>query len=431
MFGKIKRIYTLAAAALLFSAPCAFAQTDGTYGGYSPYSVFGVGQLHQSGTAWNRGMGGVGIAARNNRFVNVLNPAAVTARDSLSFMSDFGLTGRMSLYADGGKKGVKTLFNIDDFVISFPMWRHTAFMAGVRPVSDVGYLITSSTIDPDSGKQTFTSYGNGGVYQLFAGAGVTLWKRLSLGAQFNYHFGNIAKTASTSYEETSYRDFLSGDSLRVSSAGVKFGLQYAQKLAGKHALTLGATYQLSSRLNGQSVHYTEKGSYDREREALDLREQDLHLGSELGVGLSYTIGDKFFAEFDYTRTDWSKSGLERVKGFSSNGELPFAPAVGQSFRVGAEYTPNRSDIRYFLRRCTYRAGAYYEQSYYTVGGSQINSAGITLGMTLPVFRWYNGISIGLELGRKGLGGAPVKENYFGFNLGFNVFDIWCQKRAYD
>jgi len=68
------------------------AQTDGTYSGFSPYSVFGVGNLHQSGTAWNRGMGGVGIAARSNRYVNVLNPAAVTARDSLSFMSDLGLT---------------------------------------------------------------------------------------------------------------------------------------------------------------------------------------------------------------------------------------------------------------------------------------------------------------------------------------------------
>ena len=429
MFGKIKRI--LVTAALLLSVPCAYAQTDGTYGGYSPYSVFGVGQLHQSGTAWNRGMGGVGIAARNNRYVNVLNPAAVTARDSLSFMSDFGLTGKMSLFTDNGNKGAKTVMNIDDFVISFPMWRHTAFMAGIRPVSDVGYRITSSTIDPDSGKQTFISSGNGGIYQLFAGAGVTLWNRLSLGAQFNYHFGNIAKTASTSYEESSYRNFQSGDSLQIRNAGVKFGLQYAQKLSGKHALTLGATYQLSTRMNGTSVHYTEKGSYNRDRAVVSLNEKNIRMGSELGVGLAYTFGDKLFAEFDYTRTDWSRSGLDQVKGFSSNGELPFLPAAGQSFRLGVEYTPNRTDIRYYLRRCTYRAGAYYEQSYYTVGGNQIDALGVTLGLTLPVFRWYNGISIGLDFGQRGLGGAPVKEKYFGFNLGFNVFDIWFQKRSYE
>ena len=187
MFAK--RI-SLVLLSLTLSAAYAFAQTDGTYGGYSPYSVFGVGQLHQSGTAWNRGMGGVGVAARNNRFVNVQNPAAVTARDSLSFMADFGLSGRISIFSDGNKKNVNTLLNIDDFALSFPMWRHTAMMVGIRPISDVGYSITSSKMDPDSGKQTFVSAGNGGLYQLFVGAGVTFWDRLSLGAQFNYNFGS-------------------------------------------------------------------------------------------------------------------------------------------------------------------------------------------------------------------------------------------------
>ena len=54
------------------------------YSGFSPYSVYGVGDLHTPGTAWNAGMGGVGIAARSKRFVNILNPASVTSRDSLS-----------------------------------------------------------------------------------------------------------------------------------------------------------------------------------------------------------------------------------------------------------------------------------------------------------------------------------------------------------
>ena len=70
---------------LLFSGWAVMAQTDGTYSGFSPYSVFGVGQLHQPGTAWNRSMGGVGIAARNNRYINILNPASMTARKSAQY----------------------------------------------------------------------------------------------------------------------------------------------------------------------------------------------------------------------------------------------------------------------------------------------------------------------------------------------------------
>lgn len=417
---------------LLFAAAgSASAQTDGTYSGFSPYSVFGVGQLHQSGTAWNRGMGGVGIAARNNRYVNIMNPASVTARDSLSFMSDFGLGGRMSVFQEGSKRAANTVFNIDDFVISFPMWRNTAFMAGLRPMSDVGYKISASEVDVESGTQTFVSAGNGGIYQFFAAAGITLWDRLSLGAQFNYNFGNINKKAALGYSDASFRSSSSGDSLQVRSVSAKLGLQYAQPLSKSSSLTFGATYELGSRMKGYSIHYRELGSYDRTRSSASLDEKKLMLGDELGLGIAYKYGDKFMAEFDYTRSGWANSKLDQVSGFSNVGESVFAPAVGQSFRAGLEYTPNRSDIRYYFRRVTYRAGAYFDQSYYTVDGAHVNAVGVTLGMTLPVFRWYNGISLGVDLGRRGLAASQVKENYFGFSVGFNVFDIWFQKRPYE
>ena len=417
---------------LLFAAAgSASAQTDGTYSGFSPYSVFGVGQLHQSGTAWNRGMGGVGIAARNNRYVNIMNPASVTARDSLSFMSDFGLGGRMSVFQEGSKRAANTVFNIDDFVISFPMWRNTAFMAGLRPMSDVGYKISASEVNVDSGTQTFVSAGNGGIYQFFAAAGITLWDRLSLGAQFNYNFGNINKKAALGYSDASFRSSSSGDSLQVRSVSAKLGLQYAQPLSKSASLTFGATYEFGSRMKGYSIHYRELGSYDRTRSSASLDEKELMLGDELGLGIAYKYGDKFMAEFDYTRSGWANSKLDQVSGFSNVGESVFAPAVGQSFRAGLEYTPNRSDIRYYFRRVTYRAGAYFDQSYYTVDGAHVNAVGVTLGMTLPVFRWYNGISLGVDLGRRGLAASQVKENYFGFSVGFNVFDIWFQKRPYE
>ena len=426
-----KRISWIAALLLLVPAGSANAQTDGTYGGFSPYSIFGVGNMHQGGTAWNRGLGGVGIAARSNRYVNILNPASVTARDSLSFMSDFGLNGRVAVFQEGGKRAANTVVNIDDFVISFPMWRNTAFMAGVRPVSDVGYRISSSVVNVDTGTQSFVSAGNGGVYQFFAAAGVTVWKRLSLGAQFNYNFGNINKKAALSYSDASYRSSNSGDSLQVRSISAKLGLQYAQPLGNAASLTFGATYQLSSKLKGYSIHYRELGSYDRTRSSATLDEKGMKMGDELGLGIAYKYSDKFLAELDYTRSDWSRSKLDQVSGFSNVGDAVFTPSVGQSFRAGMEWTPNRSDIRYFLRRCTYRAGVYFDQSYYRVDGVPVNAVGITLGMTLPIFRWYNGLSFGLDLGRRGLATTQVKENYFGFSVGLNMFDIWFQKRPYE
>ena len=430
MFGR-KKISWVITLLLFAGVGSAYAQTDGTYSGFSPYSVFGVGQMHQSGTAWNRGMGGVGIAARSNRYVNILNPASVTARDSLSFMSDFGLGGRMSLFQDGDKKTVNTVFNIDDFVISFPMWHNTAFMAGVRPISDVGYKVTSTQMDVNTESQTFYSTGNGGLYQLFAAAGVTLWDRLSIGAQVNYNFGNINKVAGFTYSDASNRSFSYGDSLQVRCFNAKLGLQYTQPLDKSKSLTLGATYQFSSKMKGYSANYRELGSYDRIRDSKTLDGEGIRMGDELGLGVAYKFGDKFMAEIDYTRSNWKNSKLDAVRGFSNSGKSTFLPSVGQTFRAGMEFTPNRSDIRYYFRRCTYRFGAYFDQSYYTVDGAHVNAVGVTMGMTLPVFRWYNGITLGVDLGRRGLATSQVKENYFGFSVGFNVFDIWFQKRPYE
>lgn len=409
----------------------ASAQTDGTYSGYSPYSVYGIGQLHQAGTAWNRGMGGVGIAARNRRFINITNPASVTARDTLSFMTDFGLTPKLGWVSNDGKNAYHTTFNIEDFVISFPMWNHTAMMVGITPFSDVGYSVSSSYTDIYTGKNSFASFGNGGIYQVFAAAGITLWNRLSVGVQGSYVFGNIDKSASQSYADDTYLSYHIGDSLQVRSFGVKAGVQYEQPLSTTSFLTIGATYRISTGIGGHHLHYLEEGSYYKESYEDDLAGYDVRFGDELGLGLSYRKSDDFLVEVDYTRGDWRKSGFELVQGFSNKGDRTFASSVGQAVRLGLEWTPNRNDIRYFLRRCTYRIGAYYDQSYYTVDGKHVDAVGLTLGMTVPVFRYYNGISLGLDIGQRGLVPGQLKERYIGFNLGFNLFDYWFQKPMYE
>ena len=80
----------------------------------------------------------------------------------------------------------------------------------------------------------------------------------------------------------------------------------------------------------------------------------------------------------------------------------------------------------------YRAGAYYETANFTYGGSTITSSGITLGVTFPVFRWYNGLSIGLDFGRRGtLQNNLIRETYFRVNASMNIHDIWFQKPKYE
>lgn len=436
MIRTIKRILVLSI--FLIIGISSYAQ-EGAYGAYSPYSVYGIGDISKQGTAFNKGMGGVGVATRNRRFINYLNPAAVTARDSLSFMADFGLVQNNKVFKQGDLKSGNNTFNIYNFVMSFPIYRSSAFVVGITPFSDVGYNFSSIETDPEiignTGNITYDSYGIGSIYQVFFGAGVTLWDNLSLGAEALYYFGNIDKVTNMNYSNSSYRSINGGNKIVVNALTGKFGVQYEQKLGGNISMTVGATYRLGTDMKGYSTEYRYanlSSVTDTLRHNVDtLAKSGVRIADEIGIGISIRSGEKWMAEFDYLRSDWSKSGFDNVNGFGVIGDSQFKSTASQSFRAGFEFVPNRNDIRYYLKRCTYRAGVYYDQSYYKLDGNNVNTFGITLGLTLPVFRLYNGISLGVDIGQKSSSrNNMIRERYAMFVVGFNIHDIWFRKNQY-
>lgn len=437
MIRKIERILLLSV--FLVVSVLVNAQ-EGTYGAYSPYSIYGIGDISKEGTAYNKSMGGTGIATRNKRFINYLNPAAVTARDSLAFMADFGLVQSNNIYRQGDIKSGHNTFNIYDFVMSFPIWRSSAFMVGITPYSDVGYDFSSIETDPEiignTGNISYDSYGTGSIYQMFFGAGVTFWKRLSVGAEMIYYFGNIDKVTNMDYSNSSFRSLNSGNEMTLNGLTGKFGLQWEQKLGGNVSMIAGATYKLGTKMKGYSTNYryaNQSSVSDTLRYSVDtLGRSGMRFGDELGVGISFKGGDKWSAEFNYLRSDWRRSGMDSAEGFSVVGDSKFSSTVSHSFRAGFEIVPNRNDIRYYFKRCAYRAGVYYDKAYYKMDGNNVNTMGITLGMTLPVFRWYNGISLGVDFGqRASTRQNMIRERYVTFNVGFNIHDIWFQKPRYN
>ena len=438
MIRKIEKLIILTV--FLVISVCVSAQ-DGTYGAYSPYSIYGIGDISKEGTAFNKSMGGTGIATRNRRFINYLNPAAVTERDSLSFMADFGLVQNNTLYRQGDLRSANNTFNIYDFILSFPIYRSSAFMVGITPYSDVGYDFSSVENDPEiignTGNISYDSYGTGSVYQAFFGAGVTFWKRLSIGAEAIYYFGNLDKITNMNYTDNSYRSLNSGSELMVRGTTGKFGLQYEQKLGGDVSMIIGATYKLGTGMKGYSKNFryaNQSSVTDSLRYTVDTlgTSSDLRFGDELGLGISVKKGEKWSAEFNYLRSDWRNSGFDSAKGFAVSGSSVFSSTVSQSFRAGFEFVPNRNDIRYYFKKCSYRFGAYYDQAYYKLDGNNVNSMGITFGMTLPVFELYNGISLGVDIGqRASTRNNMIRERYAMFVVGFNVHDLWFRKFQYN
>lgn len=445
--NKIGKIFTSILVALL--PVCAYAQ-DGAHNAYSPYSVYGLGDILPGGNSYTRTMGGVGVATRNHRYINFMNPAAITARDTLSFMADFTLLENNKVYRQnspyGKLKSANNTFNISDIVFSFPIYRSSAFMIGIAPFSEVGYDFSSIERDPsiigNTNNITYKSYGEGGVYQMFIGAGATFWKRLSIGAELIYYFGTTDKITNTVFTDGTYRTMNAGYETAVRSIGGKFGIQYEQRLKNNVSLTIGATYRPKTKLRGQFDDYCYAVTSEladtlrgRAGEQVNLRDTGLSIGDELGVGVSLKAGDNWSVEFNYLRSDWRSSKFDGFKGFGVNnasGRL-FTSSVSNSFRAGFEYVPNRNDIRYYYRRMSYRGGVYYGNEYYKVGGNRVDCFGITLGITLPVYKWYNGLSIGVDFGQRGnlRSGNMIRERYATIVVGFNLHDIWFQKPQYN
>ena len=71
------------------------AQTS-SINAYSPYSMYGPGELLTPGNVQMRSMGGIGIGMRTSGQVNTQNPAAASITPRKSFLFDFSFDGTHS-----------------------------------------------------------------------------------------------------------------------------------------------------------------------------------------------------------------------------------------------------------------------------------------------------------------------------------------------
>ena len=421
-----------------------FAQETVAESSFTPYSLFGIGDLVKQGTAYNRSMGGIGIGDRNNRFINYLNPAAVTARDTLSFLLDFGIEQKNTYYSAMPASAIvssstdkltsaNNICNMHHIIATFPIYKKSAFKIGITPFSDVGYKFISSETDKEIiseiGDIKYQRVGQGGIYQTFIGAGATFFDRLSVGADVMYYFGTINRYSSAYFTTNSaYRTIKSGWTYVARGFSGKFGFQYEQPLSSTLSMTIGGTYKLASNLGGDISRYA-YGISTNETDTISYDKKDmttLTIPQEIGIGITLRKTDKWMVGFDYTRQDWSNTTFEETPG------VDFSPVLAQSFKAGFEFTPNRYDVRYYSKSITYRGGAYYDQSYFSLNGNQINSMGVTFGVSLPIFRWYNSLTIGVDIGQRGtLKNNMIREQYFLFTLALNLHDIWFIKPLYN
>ena len=110
--------------------------------------------------------------------------------------------------------------------------------------------------------------------------------------------------------------------------------------------------------------------------------------------------------------------------------------------MGVEFTPNRYDIRNFLKRWSYRAGFRYGTYNQSFNDERLGQWAVTAGIGIPVKLWaFSAIDVGVEYGRRGYNVAEriglVRQQYFKIAVGFTLFagqengEYWFMRAKYD
>ncbi len=477
-FGRIPLIFhrVFFLCSLLFAAGLLPAQDN------SPYSRYGLGDLHPGNNIFNRGMAGISAGFsdypaelyNSNPYanlsypsINFLNPASYSRFYSLQeARSKKSAYGRMLLDV-GINFSSRTLTetgNPDKFTspnayfsylqLGVPLRKNWGLVFGLRPLSTISYNIEKreKVFDPNTGQpidSALTRFtGDGGSYLFNTGTGFAI-KNFSAGINAGYLFGK--KDYSTRRDlfidtvPAYYRG--SNHQTKNSFGGLFFnaGMQYRVDLKKNKSkyLQLGVFGNVKQQLTTHSDIIREtyfKGS-DGGDYRLDSVSEQLDVKGKLDYPAMFGGGFVIEQLPDSIKTGWLL-GIDFIhNGWDNYRFSGLADAVRSNWqlKIGGQLKPALKQSRY-KNLVAYRAGIFFGDDYIYLG-QKLQEWGITAGISLPVanlkdaarrFRTqYSVVNISAEYIKRGNNKNPLHENLFRLSVGFTLSDRWFTKRKYD
>ncbi|WP_195534272.1 OmpP1/FadL family transporter [Bacteroides finegoldii] len=416
--------HTLCALLLTMVTGMAIAQNNTN----SPYTRYGYGDLSDQSFGNSKAMGGIAFGLRDGAQINPLNPASYTAIDSLTFIFEGGVSLQNMNVNNGGVKLNAKNSSFDYLAMQFRLHPRIAMSVGLLPFSSVGYNVSDSKF-ANGVSQTRSFTGDGGLHQLYAGLGVKVLKKLSVGVNASYFWGDITRSTTVLYPETSgSTSYIEQKGISISDYKLDFGAQYTLDFDKKHSMTIGAVFSPKHKLNNDYTVVTQNSTT-----VSNSFDATFELPNMFGIGLTYNYDKRLTVGVDYSLQQWSKAKFavnavdnERV---SEDFDETYTYCDRHKISMGAEYIPNLIG-RSYLAHIKYRLGAYYTTPYYKINGEKASREyGVTAGFGLPVPRSRSILSISGQFVRvKGLETNMVNENIFRVSIGLTFNERWFFKR---
>lgn len=402
----------------------------------SPYSQYGLGVLSDQTSGFNRGMNGLGIGFREHNQVNNLNPASYSSMDSLMFLFDAGVSGQITNFSENGKKLNARNADFEYAVAGFRACKHVGVSFGILPFTNIGYNYSNTQYVGDNKSVTYTNTytGDGGLHQVYLGAGWELFKGFSLGFNASYLWGEYSRSLVNSYSDAYVNTLSKYYTADVHSYKLDFGLQYSAKLNKSNVLSLGLIYSPGHKLN--SDPQCQVISTNSQTAVSDTATYTINNGLEIpttfGAGLQWNYKKQLKLGFDYSLQKWGKIDFPE---YSVVNNVPQYKLVSNllsdrsKYTFGGEYCKNEND-RNFFKRIHYRAGVYYATPYVKVNGQDgPKEISLSAGFGIPITNSWNNRSI-LNISGQWVHSSAkdlITENTFRINIGLTFNERWFQK----
>lgn len=415
--NKLKKLVVVL---FVFCGLSAFAQL----GTSSPYSRFGLGDLHGNAFPVYNALGGGVTALSSSNSVNPSNPASYTSFRANSFLFSTGGLHNTTQIQNSTDKQVVNNSAFSHLTIAFPISSKLGASFGMLPYSNIGYTLNArdSVVNAD---MIYT--GDGGLSKVYFGGAYEPFKGFSLGVNASYLFGGLNRRKKLDYDDESFFDSRSNSSINLKGYYYELGLLYKKELANEKELSFGLTANNNSTLRAKRTNIVEtiSGPYEIVKDTASniVEWGEVTLPNYISTGLMYRDGEKWLLIADYSMQNWADYTL-----------LGESDDLSNSMRLsgGLQYTPEFNSVTKYYKRMQYRLGAAYSNTPLTLNDTQLKEMSVSFGFGIPVKKSRTKYDVSLTLGQRGTtDNSLIKEQFVKFGLSVSYDGIWFVKRKYD
>ncbi|HVK39299.1 MAG TPA: hypothetical protein VNA88_12235 [Candidatus Kapabacteria bacterium] len=403
----------VAAAIAVLAVEPAAAQTDGG----SSYSIFNIGDVRQTVTASGTGRGGIEASTTSEKTINGTNPAlwgdlgAVSIQAALSFVQYHVSDASSSLYQN------RTA--LQNFSAGFPVSEtyRAAFALMIRPYSTVNYLTQTTSRVPtatgDSTDATISYSGDGGITEATFGGSFAPIPELTVGVAGTRYFGAIRNASGVKFPDESLNPAVYQRNDLFGGWGMRAGVA----VRPVEGLTIGGVFETGAELTRERhdiAAYVDQST--QVVDTTDTRTETVTIPPRITAAASFLTGRALLSA-QGTFQSWpideypdSRSSMRMAVGFD---------------RIGRDAAGTTG-----FDRWTLRAGAFYDQTYYSIAGNGIDEIGVAIGASIPittVSRLNVGttLDLGFEIGQRGSTDNGLTQELFGrLNVELAVGELW-------